>query len=803
MNMARGTVLFIMVAVTSHIDIAGAKTRMEPVVEIRAHAFAPGNVRLLDGVFKGAMDRNAEWLLALEADRFLAWFRREAGLEPKAPVYGGWESRGVAGQGLGHYLSALALHYAATGDVRFKERAGYIVDELALCQAEHGDGYLAAFPEGRRIFSEISRGDIRARGFNLNGGWVPWYSLDKLFNGLKDVYLHMDNEQALEVVNKLCDWAYEVTKDLNEEQWQTMLRCEFGGMNHTLADIYAITGNPEHLELADKFYHKEILDPLARGQDRLGGKHANTQVPKIRGVARIYELTGREDHRDIADFFWNRVVNYHTYVNGGNSAHEHFGAPGRLNDRIHATTETCNTYNMLRLTKFLYRWNPRASYFDYYERALLNHIFASQHPESGMVSYMGYVDMPARKVFNTMNDSWWCCVGTGMENHTKYGENIYHHKDNTLYVNLFIASELDFAEKDVRVRQETEFPRGDSTRLTFSCAEPVALNVMIRNPEWCDDAHIEINGRQYDATIADNGYYIVSRVFEDGDVIAVHLPMSLRMESMPDNPQRIAFLYGPVVLAAVVADGSELPVYHAHHLALAQNIRARQNEVPVIVGSEDEIIGGFRKVDGQALEFKAVGHGRLIGQEEIVPSDIYLMPLFDITDEIYSVYMDTFTQPLWQQYRAEYEERLRQAQELEARSISVMRLGEMQPERDHNFEGERTRTGERDGVKWRDAHDGGWFAFDMAVLPDEPMDLAVTYWGSETGNRVFDILVDGNRIATQELDRNKPNEYFVVVYPIPFEHTNGKEMVRVRFQAHADKLAGGVFGCRVVRRGAQ
>jgi len=387
-----------------------------------------------------------------------------------------------------------------------------------------------------------------------------------------------------------------------------------------------------------------------------------------------------------------------------------------------------------------------------------------------------------------------------MENHTRYGEHIYHHHDDTLYVNLFIASELEFRQKGVTVRQETDFPMGDTTRFTFSCAEPVRLNVMIRKPGWCEAAAFAVNGTAYEAPVAENGYYRISREFAEGDVITASLPMTLHIESMPDNPHRIALLHGPVVLAAVVADGSDLPLYHTNHLALAQNMRARQNEVPVLVGAQEEILAAFTRVEGEPLAFKAEGIGRVIGHEEIRDRSVRLMPLFATTHEIYSVYMDSFTADMWQQHRAEYEEQQRLVRALEARSVGVMRLGEMQPERDHNFEGERTRTGDRNGRKWRDAHDGGWFAFDMPVLPDEPMDLTATYWGSDAGNRVFDILIDGNRIATQELDRNKPNEFYVVVYPIPEAHTAGKESVRVRFQAHTGKLAGGVFDCRVVRR---
>lgn len=778
--LARGALLVWMLPTGEMTDLhAASPMHPELLIPIHAEPFDLSEVELLGGVFQNAMERNADWLLSLEPDRLLSWFRKEAGLEPKGDVYGGWESRRLAGQSLGHYLSALAMQYRATGDERFKTLADYVVSELALCQEQHGNGFVAAMPEGRRIFAEVARGDIRSEGFDLNGGWVPWYVMDKLFMGLTDAYVHTGNQQALQVVEALCEWAHETTKNLTDEQWQRMLACEFGGMNHSLGDIYAITGNPMHLELANKFYHRAILDPLAAGRDELEGRHANTQVPKIRGAARLHELTGREDYKNIATFFWDTVIQHHTYVNGGNSAEEHFGAPGRLSDRMSNTTETCNTYNMLRLTRLLFAWEPDGQLMDYYERALLNHILASQHPETGMVKYKGFLDSPARKNFSDPVDSWWCCVGTGLENHTKYGDTIYHHSGDAFYVNLFIASELEWREKGLTVRQETGFPLEEATRLTFTSSDPVELSLLIRSPTWCDGMTVSVNGALLKQEATKNGYVEIRRTFATGDVVTIALPMELRVEPMPDNPNRIAFFHGPVLLSADLAG---------------------DRNVPVLVSSQPDLMSAFKPVNGTPLHFELTGLARRFGEQaDGKSSDLQFKPHYAITGEDYVTYLDVFNEQQWAEREAELKKERERLLAIEARTVGVVRIGEMQPERDFTFAGERTETGSHLGRNWRHAVDGGWFAYEMPVEPDGRVDLQVTYWGSDKGNRAFDIQVDGEVIATVKLTGQDPGNFFEVAYPIPVEFTQGKSSVKITFQAHPGHVAGGIFGCRILR----
>lgn len=743
---------------------------IDPKIPIRAYAFSLKDVRLLDGPFAHACEINAQYLLRLEPDRLLSWFRERAGLQPKDRVYGGWEKATIAGHSLGHYLTACSLTYTQIGDERFKERVDYIVDELQICQKAHGDGYVAAFPRGREIFDEVERGDIRTKGFDLNGCWVPLYTLHKQLAGLIDAYRLCENKKALEVAIGLADYLDSKIGRLTEPQMQKLLNCEHGGINEAVANLYAVTGEPEYLRLAERIYHKQILDPLAESRDELNGKHANTQVPKLIGLTRLYELTGKENYAAAAKFFWKTVTENHTYVNGGNSAWEYFGPPGKLNDRLGDTTETCNTYNMLKLTRHLFTWNPDARYADYYERALYNHILAHQHPETGMFVYKGFLDFGATKNYSTPFDSFWCCVGSGMENHAKYGDSIYFHDDDGLFVNLFISSRLDWAEKGVKITQRTNFPKTETTTLSIRTDKPIRMPIRIRRPYWTTkDFQIKVNGKAVKVSGKPGSFAAVNRRWNNHDTIEAKMPMSIRTESMPDNPDRIAFLYGPIVLCAQV----------------------HKNAMPVLVPNTGEVADSVKRVSDDSLEFRTLGIGR--------PDDVRLIPLYAMHDKSYTVYFDKFTDKQWAARQAAYEAERQRIEEMKARTVDVVRVGEMQPERDHNFRGENTSTGTFNGRRWRHAYNG-WFSFDVKVDPQKPVDLIVRYWGSESGARNFDILLDGQKIATQQLKNNKPGEFFYATYPLNPELTAGKEKVTVRFQSHPGNTAGGVFGLRIVRR---
>ncbi|MDW8290416.1 MAG: glycoside hydrolase family 127 protein [Armatimonadota bacterium] len=745
----------------------------------QAEPFPLSQVRLLDSPFREAMERNARYLLSLEPDRLLHRFRLYAGLQPKAPLYGGWEAMGVSGHSLGHHLSACSLQYAASGEEEFRRRVDYIVRELAECQARHGNGYVSAIPEGERIFREISEGNIRAQPFDLNGGWVPWYTMHKLFAGLLDAHTLCANAQALEVARRLGDWAYRTTERLDDEQWQRMLSCEHGGMNESLAHLYALTGDEKYLELARKFYHRAVLDPLARGEDCLPGLHANTQIPKVIGVARLYELTGERRYRRIAEFFWDRVVHHHSYVIGGHSDGEHFGPPDKLSDRLSPNTcETCNTYNMLKLTRYLFAWEPKAEYTDFYERALYNHILASQNPADGMMCYFIPLKPGHYKTYSTPFDSFWCCVGTGMENHTKYGDTIYFQSADGLWVNLFIPSELRWREKGLTLRLETRFPHEDKVRLRFSLQKPVALSLYLRQPYWLTKkVAVRLNGKAIRLSPTPHGYLTLSRRWQDGDTVEVILPQRLHTQAMPDNTSLIAVLHGPLVLAGDLG-----------------KIEEPEPRIPVLVtgGKPPEV--WLKRLQAQPPVWQTAGVGR--------PQDVRLIPFHQMHGRRYTVYWRVVSEAQWKQIDEEYRAEQERLRALEARTVDQVQIGDEASERAHGLQGERTSAGEAFGRRWRHAVEGGWFSYEMKVLPDTPVDLLCTYWGSDTGNRVFDILIDGVKVATQRLDNNAPGKFFDVLYPLPAELTQGKSRVTIRWQAHPGAIAGGLFGCRILRREA-
>gem|GEM_PF-236136 len=770
--------------------LPNVRADIEPKIEFKAQAFELKNVRLLDGPFKTAMQLDAKYLLDLEPDRLLCRFHETAGLPPKGKIYGGWESRGVSGHILGHYLSACAMTYASTGDERFRERADYIVDELATCQQKHGNGYVGGIPDAKRIFSEVAAGDIKPANFGLNGGWVPWYTLHKLFAGLIDAHKLCDSEKAKTVVIGLGDWAVSVTKNLTDEQFQTMLRCEHGGMNETLADLFAVTGNRAYLDLAGRFNHRHVIDPLSQEEDRLEGLHANTQVPKLIGAARQYELTGDKSLATAADFFWQIVSQERSFVIGGNSEAEHFRKKNEMWKNLTATTaETCNTYNMLKLTKHLFTWSAQATCADYYERALYNHILASQDPKTGMTIYFCSLKPGHFLTYGTPYDSFWCCTGSGLENHVKYGEAIYFHDAQNIYVNLFIASEVTWKAKGLKLRQQTIFPEESTTRFEISCEKPVRMGLKIRRPDWAKTTPvISIGNVTIETSVDSDGYLTIDRTWNDGDVIKVTLPMSLRVEPMSGNPQKIAVMYGPIVLAGQLGrEGFKEGMPYTGNQKAFINIPTP--DVPVLITNDRPVDQWLKPVDGKPLEFKTVGIGR--------PDDVTLIPFYKAHHQRYSVYWDIFTEEDWNRKRAEYEAQQRRIKALEARTIDSV-VPEMQPERDHNYRGDKSSSGMHAGRHWRHAYPDGWFSYDLKVAGDKPVDLMITYWGSDWG-RKFDVLVDGQKIATQLLNNNKPGEFFDTVHPLPEELTKGKEKITVKFQS-TDGMAGGVFGCRTVLR---
>ncbi len=763
-----------------------SKIKVANKVPLKASPFDLKDVRLLDGPFRDAMLRDQKFLLSIDSDRLLHTFRVTAGLPSAAKPLGGWEAPDfeLRGHSIGHFLSACALMYSSTGDERFKVKAGGIVTELAKIQQAmmsrgFHPGYLSAFPE--ELFDRVdARQNVLA----------PYYTLHKIMAGLLDVYIHCDNRQALDVLTRLADWVKFRVDRLSDERQQRALETEFGGMNEVLANLYAVTGNAEYLRVARKFDHRALFDPLARGEDPLNGLHANTQIPKMIGAAREYELTGEKRYYDIATFFWDRVANHRSYVIGGHSDNEGFFPPEDFSRHLGAaSTETCNTYNMLKLSRELFALEPRAETMDFYERGLYNHILASQDPSTGMMCYYVPLKPGAFKTYSKPEDSFWCCVGTGMENHAKYPDTIYFHNEQSLYVNLFIASELNWKERGLTLRQETRFPEQDTTRLTFKTAKPVHLALQIRYPYWAQSGiTLMINGKKQPVNAKPGSYVTVDRDWKSSDTVQVQLPMSLRMESMPDDPKMVALLYGPIVLAGEL--GKEgLDDARRYGPSVPQIDRVKPIEVPAFVSDLKDVLSKVKPVPGAPLSFRTVGIGH--------PQDVSLVPFYQVFDQRYTVYWKVYSPAEWEKRRSDTAAAEARRKEIELRTVDRVSIGNEQSERDHALQGENSTAGNFEGKRGREARNG-WFSYELKVAPDKPVILVCTYRGSEGRSRVFDVLVNGERVATQALE-NHPVELFDFEYPLPEQFTRGKDRITVKFQAHTDATAGSVFDVRVVQ----
>ena len=527
---------------------------VQPKISAKAQSFNLGDVKLLDSRFKDNMERNAKWMLSINNASLLHTWRLNAGIASNARPLGGWEAPNceLRGHSMGHLLSGLALMFASTGEAVYKQKADSLVTALAECQQALDDGgYLSAFP--KQFINRAIKGE------NV---WAPWYTIHKVMAGLTDMYLYTGNKQALDMVEKMADWAYRKLEPLSAQQLATMEKTEFGGMNEVAYNLYAITGNKNDKKLAELFYHHAVLAPLASKEDKLAGFHANTQIPKIIGAARGYELTHNDTLKTIAEFFWQTVIDHHTFATGGNSDGEFFFTPDQISKHITATTtETCNTYNMLKLTRHLFTWTADAKYADYYERALYNHILASQDTGTGMVTYLQSLKPGLFKTFSSRDDSFWCCVGTGFENHAKYTEGIYYHTDNGVYVNLFIPSELSWKEKGFKITQQTRYPGESVTNLNINEAPSgVSLSLYIRYPHWATSgAKITINGKAVAISQSPGSYVELKRAWKTGDKVVVNFPMSLRLVAANDNAKVAAIAYGPLVLAGDMGTGGINP----------------------------------------------------------------------------------------------------------------------------------------------------------------------------------------------------------------------------------------------------
>jgi DUF1680 family protein len=742
--------------------------------------FDLAEVKLLDGPLKQKLETNRQYLLSLDEDRLLHVFRVNAGIASTAQPLGGWEAPDceLRGHFVGHYLSACALMYESTGDEKIRAKADRIIAGLAECQAKLNGGYLSAFPE-----SFLDR---------LEAGkqvWAPYYTIHKIMAGLLDVYQAWGSPTALEIDKKMGHYFADRNAKLSDQQMKIVYRNEFGGMMEVAENLYAITHDDAFMQLAKKFDQASFFDPLARHHDDLTGIHANTHIPKVIGAARGYELTGSMRYHEIAEYFWDQVTSHRAFATGGTSTAEFWRAPPdeMANQLAPNAAESCCTYNMLKLTRHLFTWDPQPKFAEYYERAFLNSILPIQQPGTGMLEYYQYMEPNAVKVFSTPTDSFWCCVGTGVETFSKLSDSIYFHDDNSLYVNLFIPSELTWKQRDLVIRQETKFPEEGGTTLTIKASKPATLTLRLRIPGWAgDDAQVSINGTPLGVSASPGSYLAISRTWNDGDKIQLTVPMHIHLQSMPDDSSMVAVMYGPVVLAGDLGP-QNAPVTRKN--AQLMHDQRTSSLVPPLVFEGSDPLSAITPVQGKPLHFSATGSA----------GPVSLLPLYELFDEHYTVYWRLMSKDsdVYRNWQAEQSVAAAKADALAARIIDQVFPDDEESEKAHNQQGERTTAGEFEGHHWRHAPNG-WFSYDLAVNPNGGNVLSCNYWGSDAG-RVFDILIDGKKVFTESLGSKQPGKMMEVQYLLPSELTINKQKVTVRFEAHPGSNAGGVFGCAMLK----
>lgn len=775
--------------------LAGCLSHGQAQVIQKVSPFALEDVRLLDSPFKHAEDLDLKYMLELNPDRLLAPFMREAGLPQKAASYTNWENTGLDGHIGGHYLSALSLMYAATGDSRIKERLDYMISELLKCQNTNGNGYIGGVPGGKAIWEEVASGKIEAGGFSLNGKWVPLYNIHKTYAGLRDAYIYAHNQDAKAMLIKMTDWAVKLVSHLSETQIQDMLRSEHGGLNETFADVAAITGDKKYLTLAHQFSHQLILNPLLVHEDKLTGMHANTQIPKVLGFKRIADLEGNQSWDDAARFFWDTVVENRSVAIGGNSVGEHFNATNDFSRMIKSIEgpETCNTYNMLRLSKMLYQTSLDKKYIDYYEKALYNHILSTQNPEQGGFVYFTQMRPGHYRVYSQPQTSFWCCVGSGLENHAKYGEMIYAHSGNSLFINLFIPSRLTWQEKGVEIIQENKFPDEAKTSLSINTAKTSSFSLKIRYPKWVKNGElkISINGKPEQVIKTIDGYVSIDRKWKNGDKVTIDMPMHISIEQLPDNSNYYAFFYGPITLAAKTSTDDMLGLFaddsRGGHIAHGKQIPLK--DMPIIVGETEKLISHLTPIENQPLTFKINGL-----YPEKYNDGLELIPFYKLHDSRYIIYWPQATQSEVAEIRARIEAEEKERIQLDAITIDKVICGEQQPESDHFIKFEDSKTGFLEDLHWREAK--GWFSYQLKNNDKNAKYLYIRYFNRDN-SREFDIQINGQNLLTKNLDGKSGDKILTELIEIPSNLQNISTL-ELKFKAKPEKTTTKIIDIRLL-----
>lgn len=765
--------------------------------------FPLGDITLLDGPLKHARDLNVQVLLKYDCDRMLAPYRKEAGLQPRKPSYPNWD--GLDGHVGGHYLSALAIN-AATGNEECRKRMEYMISELQLVLDANNQrpeawchNYIGGVPNSAKMWTAFSKGDFGP----YFGTWAPFYNIHKMYAGLRDAWLYCGNEQAKNLFLKFCDWAVDITRDLNDEQMEKMLGNEHGGMNEVLADAYAITGEQKYLDCARRFSHRVLLVPLENGKDCLDNMHANTQIPKVIGYQRIAELAHDVQYHNASEYFWEIVTRQRSLALGGNSRREHFPTKENCIDYINDIDgpESCNTYNMLKLTEDLNRVKPNGMYGDFYETAMFNHILSAQHPQHGGYVYFTSARPRHYRNYSAPNEAMWCCVGTGMEDHGKYGQFVWTHdkgvkaEDDALYVNLFVASELNWKDRKMVIRQQTAFPYAETSVVEVAKGKGTFI-LKVRKPSWCEN--FTVKGVGFDAdSYEENGFVCMKRKWKKGDQVKISMPMHAYIKPMINVPQYVAIMYGPILLGmktgtedmrSLIADDSRFGQY-------AGGKKLALDEAPILLPKHlDDIAKNLKPVPGKPLHFKLATH-----MENTIDGE--LQPFFEIHDSRYMMYWLALGENDYKAYMQKLADEEKARQALEARTVDKVNPGEQQPETDHRMETDDSNKGNTEGIFFRDAKDGHYFSYLMQTKGETNLSLQLKFWGQdEWRTSEFDIYVNDKLLCSvNNSHRWRTTQFKTVDYAIPSEFVKGKKEIRVKFVAHKGKQVGQIYGVRLVK----
>ena len=735
------------------------KVKLDPL-QVPLEEFSMKNVTLLDSYEQNAFQKEVEYLKSLEPDRLMRGFGDISGRKINAEKYGGWETSAIQGHTLGHYLTAVSQAFASSGDKDLKEITDYMISVLKGCQLQNG--YLHAIPEEH--FDRIENG-------NTSGTWVPWYSMHKILAGLIDVYTFTGNKDALKIASKLGDWVYSHTSQWTPEMQKTVLNVEYGGMNDCLYNLYKYTKNENHLSAAHSFDEMTLFEPLYNGEDVLNGKHANTTIPKILGAINRYTVTGEEYYLQVAANFWEIVIENHTYITGGNSEWEHFGEPKVLDaERTNCNCETCNTYNMLKLTRALFKVTGDKKYGDYYENTFINAILSSQNPETGMTTYFQPMATGFFKVYSSPTDHFWCCTGSGMENFSKLGDSIYFHGADSIFVNRYTSSSVIWEEKGIKITQNADLPT-----VKFTINGSAEAKIVLRVPDWCEEKPtVKINGEKEYVKIRD-GFITLDRQWNDGDIVEYTMNMKVTVHPLPDNENTVAFKYGPFVLSADMGQ-NEMNTSTTGVDVTVPLWDATTSDILIV--EKGSVNKWLRNIDenlvriGDSLEFELKGTNQ----------NLIFSPHYKQHTSRYGIYFTL----------ADSNTQLPQNESDKYIVIDSLPVGNDQYEFSHNLKSENSTSGNHKGLMFRDATSEGWFSYDMAIDNTTTNYIRVKYYSGDVG-RKFKIFIDDELFQNVTLEDPNPNNFYDVYYEIPQEMIGDKDKITIKFQAEKGSFAGGIF----------